>query len=146
MNTADGDRILVLLLAGKGREEIGRDLHHLSASTIQTYISRVRRGMTPGQAAEAREAARVRRGAQVVTGPGRVVLSTDHLRIGTRLMCHRHDNRMEIATFVEKHRFTTRATLLAMEQGVHDFTLSELARIAEILTTTIEDLVSQPQE
>lgn len=65
-------------------------------------------------------------------------LSPEHRALGSRLTVYRSN---KLLTQVAEELGVSRHILKLMEQGSHDFTLTQLSRIANMLDAPIQDLV-----
>jgi len=74
----------------------------------------------------------------------RQAISAEHIRIGRKLVKLRLSEHMTLSEFAAHFDFSNRVTLSAMEQGYHDFTMTEIRKISTILGTSIEDLMCPP--
>jgi transcriptional regulator with XRE-family HTH domain len=132
------------LLLGKGMRssDIMKAMSgRLSPNSVRKYISEALRSLD----AAAIKALRLEQGKSAATSRGRAFIdrksiSQTHIRIGSKLAWFRTQEGMEPQVFANHHKFSNRIAIRAMEQGIHDFTLSELQRIAEILGVTLSEL------
>ncbi|GJE78143.1 hypothetical protein BGCPKDLD_4754 [Methylorubrum suomiense] len=141
-------RITELLLKGYSVPEIVEELGKLKASSVKVYVRRLLGEMTDAQRA-AVERARDERGSAKPDVyhrkfSDRPVLGPVHVRIGHRLLAKRQRLKMSHGEFCEHFEFSNRVMLSAMEQGYHDFKISEVLRIAEILEVHVDDLLCPP--
>lgn len=74
------------------------------------------------------------------------VVSHTHKAIGVRLNLYRTLNLKENLTEFSGRIMVNRDTLRRMELGVHDFTLTELGRVAQMLSTLVPDLLTSRKE
>ncbi|MGE7157538.1 helix-turn-helix domain-containing protein [Methylorubrum rhodesianum] len=114
----------------------------LSPHTVASYCKAARRGLTPAERAEIES-----RRQPAITPPGgqvpftrREVLSPEHRRLGIKLARARGTAGQSLTEFAQSHGMT-RIRLAALEQGLADPTLTELARLAEIVGTNIAGLL-----
>lgn len=142
-------RIKELALEGLLHQEIASKLPHLRPETVRVYFSQVISGLT-SEEADRRQQARARR-TDAPSKRGyhrrfseRRTLGPEHIRIGRKLLDHRLKDGMTLGQFSDFYEFSNRVVLSSMEQGYHDFTMTEVQRIARILGTTIEDLLCPP--
>lgn len=70
----------------------------------------------------------------------RKALSPVHRAVGVHLLRHRVTLGMERGEFADKHDFANRVWVGEMEDGLFDFSLSQLLKIAEITNMTLEEL------
>lgn len=140
-------RIAELVLQGFSTAEIVEELENLKPSSVKVYIRKAISEFTPEQKARM-AAAREQRGSKPNVYhrkfSERPVLGPVHIRIGRKLLELRQHHKMSHGEFCEHYAFSNRVMLSAMEQGYHDFTITEVLRIADILGTTIEDLLRPP--
>lgn len=141
-------RIAELLLQGYSVPEIVEDLGKLKSSSVKVYVRRVMSGMSPEQLRQI-ELARLTRGGTKRDVyhrkyTDRPVIGPVHIRIGQRLLAHRQKLRMSHGEFCDHFEFSNRVILSAMEQGYHDFTVTEVLRIAAILELRMDDLLRPP--
>ncbi|WP_375274975.1 helix-turn-helix domain-containing protein [Methylorubrum thiocyanatum] len=115
----------------------------LSPNTVSSYVKAARRGLTPEERAEIdarRQPAITPPGGQVPFAQ-RDVLSPEHRRIGIKLARAREADGLALTEFARRHGLN-RVRLSGLEQGLIDPSLTELARLAEILGTTVPDLLA----
>lgn len=75
---------------------------------------------------------------------GTRLISAEHTRIGVRINLHRRGLDMNAPTYSRTYGVGNQMSLRAMEVGSHDFTLSELQRIAAALGTDVISLLQPP--
>ncbi|BAQ50345.1 helix-turn-helix domain-containing protein [Methylobacterium aquaticum] len=143
-------QIKELLLQGKHHTEIAAELSHLQPETVRSYAGRLLRELTPAEITK-RDLAR----SQLPVGPTGVyhkkfaqrrVLGPVHVRIGRQLLEARQEAELNLGDFARRWGFSNRVALSAMEQGYHDFTLSEVYQIADIVGISTEELLRPPSE
>lgn len=133
------ERIKALMLSGHTREQIAQKCPDLKEGSIRVYIAEVKRVLTPDQIA-AYDKAQVRVSRAFATDRP---ISTAHWHIGQRLARFRIEARMNAKAFCAKYPITNQVTLTKFEGGTHDFKLSELQKISEILSVSVDEM-SQP--
>lgn len=69
------------------------------------------------------------------------VLSKVHRRVGIKITLFRNSLGLSTAGFSEDYNFANRRSLSTMEAGLHDFTLQELLKLAEIMEIDLETLL-----
>lgn len=142
------DRIKELALTGLSYQETAERMRNLRPDTVRIYFGKAVAGMSPDERARMEKARneKAANGGNVNKRPFamRHSISPEHIRIGRKLLARRLADEMNLGDFAARFDFSNRVTLSAMEQGYHDFTMTEIRRIAEILDTTIEDLLCPP--
>lgn len=114
----------------------------LSPHTVASYCKAARRSLSPEERAEIavrRQPAASPPGGQVPFAR-REVLSAEHRRLGIKLARARDGAGQSLTDFAHSNGMS-RIRLAALEQGLADPTLTELARLAEILGTSIAGLL-----
>lgn len=131
-------------------EEIVRRLEgRVAFSSITTYFRVYYNNLKAQDPEEARRFAETCKPVKPVQPKSfleRKPASSLHVRVGARLGQHRimTEKVEQPGEFASRHKFANQQLLRAMEQGLHDFTLSELIRIAEIIGCEVHALL-QPQ-
>lgn len=142
-------RIKEMALAGHFHPEVAAELTHLRPPTVRVYFNNIVLGFTPEERAQmdearAKRAAVDRGGVYHQKFRERRVLGPVHVRIGRQLLQARHEAGMNLGDFSRHWGFSNRVTLSAMEQGYHDFTVTEIYQISDILGLPAEDLLKPP--
>lgn len=137
------DQVIAYHLDGLTNPEIQQLMPWLAPSSIRTYVRRARRDFTAAQIDRVEARRRERAASRRVPGRSfctRRSLGDTHALIGRKLFLHRQRECLSIEEFCAKYSFSNRIALSAMEQGFHDFKLSELITLAKVLDVSIADL------
>lgn len=140
-------RVQTLILEGLTLKEITAELPNLQASSVRTYYGIANAALSPEQRLQ-RDKARAGRPQQRATYhkkfQHREVLGPVHIRIGRKLLSARLSENLTHGQFSDRYKFSNRVILAAMEQGYHDFTVTEINTIADIVDMTVEELLTPP--
>lgn len=138
------DDVKAMLIKGGTLNEVFAAFPNYTQSTLRTYVARSIAALTDAERKE-RDAARSARPRQRALNhtkyQDRQTMGPLHVRIGLKLLEVRMNLKMKSDEFCQEHDFANRAKLSLMEQGYHDFTVSEVAKIAELLGVTVEQLI-----
>lgn len=136
-----------LVLQGLWPAEIKTKLSEYSERTVRQYCHVIMSQMDPETKAKV-EALRLHRGKPkggVKEFFKRRPLGEKHIILGSRIYDLRKEMKLNHTEFAEHFTFTNRLLLSTMEQGYHDFTLTELLRLSDILELSLEALLN-PKE
>lgn len=139
------DQVKSLVIQGYSLGDVVQALPRHKYSTLKTYLARVNGQLTDAekQRRDAARAARPRKRPDYHRKyQDRTVLGPVHLRIGRKLLMARLELNMKSEEFCDRNDFANRAVLSLMEQGYHDFTVSEVQVVADIVGTTVEELLT----
>lgn len=143
------EQIRALALQGLCHSEVADQMRHLRPDTVRVYFNRVVSSLEPSERSAMEQARASRPSAPPRSSyhrsfAEREAFGPEHIRIGRKLLAKRMEEHLSLSEFAKDYGLSNRVTLSAMEQGYHDFTMSEIKIIAEILQTTIEDLMCPP--
>lgn len=140
-------RVQSLILEGLSLKEVQAELTNLKPTSVRTYYGIANAALTPEQRLQ-RDKARAGRPKQRATYhkkfQNREVLGPVHIRIGRKLLAARLAEKLTHGQFSDRYKFSNRVVLAAMEQGYHDFTVTEIYTIADIVDMTVEELLTPP--
>lgn len=71
----------------------------------------------------------------------RASISPTHVRVGAMINRLRTETGLDAPTFAQRLGFSNQMSLRSMELGMHDFTLSELQRLASVLSLRLSKLL-----
>lgn len=129
----------LFLVERKTRAQITEQLHHrLSAASVHEYIREaVRHAEQTGIEIPPTSA----RTGGVKARTSRKAISAHHRAAGVRLLRHRTSLNLERADYADRYDFANRIWIGEMEDGLHDFTLSQLMYLAEMIGISLEELI-----
>jgi hypothetical protein len=129
-------RLKEMILAGLTLPDFVAEFPNLGEGSLNTYASAVRKSLSPEEHALAKKSKSNR---CIKTLGWR--LSEYHFRIGIKLNLFRINKKMEIVEFCEAYNFGNRNNLSNMENGLHDFSLGEMIRLANVLGIDVEEIL-----
>ena len=138
------DNVKAMLIQGSTLNEIYAAFPNYSQSTLRTYVARATAALTAderAQRAKSRSQRPKQRALNHTKYQERTTMGPLHVRIGLKLLEVRMNLKMKSEEFCQEYDFANRAKLSLMEQGYHDFTVSEVAKIADLLNITVEQLI-----
>lgn len=140
-------KVQALILEGLSLKEVQAALPNLKPTSVRTYYGIANAALSPEQRLQ-RDKARAGRPQQRATYhkkfQHREVLGAVHIRIGRKLLSARLAEQLTHGQFSDRYKFSNRVVLAAMEQGYHDFTVTEIYTIADIVNMTVEELLTPP--
>jgi hypothetical protein len=139
------DTVKKMILEGHTLNDIFHALPDYTHSTLRTYEARIMSGLSAEERKQrdAARSARPRKRADYHRKyQERTILGPVQIRIGRKLLEARLNLNMKVEEFCAQHSFANRAKLSLMEQGYHDFTLTEIQKIADLLQMTVEELLT----
>lgn len=121
------------------RAEItARMAHRLAAPTVHKYIEAAIKHAEQ----EGIEIPRHERTGGSVSRSLREPISPQHRTVGVKILGFRVKSGLERQDFADKYDFANRIWVGEMEDGLYDFSLSQLQTIAAILNMSVQDLVT----
>lgn len=142
------DEVARLMKEGYWPSEIKSMLPSSSPRTIIQYCYTINKGLSDAERADMLAKRNLR---PKPTGGNkdffqRKVVSAFHVLVGSKIYYYRRCLEMNLQQFSDFYKFSNRVQLSAMEQGYHDFTLSEMTRLSEITQLDIPALLKPNME
>ncbi|QEE37974.1 MULTISPECIES: hypothetical protein [unclassified Methylobacterium] len=141
--------VKAMILKGHCLNDIFHELPNYTQSTLRTYVARITASLTEAERKQ-RDASRAQRPRQRHDYhrkyQERTILGPVQVRIGRKLAEARLNSEMKSEEFCKQHAFANRAKLSLMEQGYHDFTVTEIQKIADLLQINVEELLTAARD
>lgn len=142
------DQIKAAVLRGLTLAETAQEHPNLKISTVRTYYYRVVAELSQSER-EYRDRERAKRPRKRheyhQKYQERKIVGPVQVRIGRKLVEARLEHKMNRGEFCEHFDFANRSLLSLMEQGYHDFTVSEVQVVADVLGMPVEELLAPPK-